>query len=272
MTDSQVYDTKGYKSFQAYLDEDRYSYSHILRYEKIFGEDYVSTGGPTTTQEFCAMLDLKEGQKVLDVGCGIGGSAFHMVKTAGAHILGIDLSANMIDLANKKLNHYKLPNIKFEVQDALDVELEAGSFDVVYSRDTILHIPDKEKLFSNFYRWLKPGGKLLITDYACGPYEQHSEFFKGYIQERGYTLLTVPDYGKVLSKVGFKNVQAIDKTSSFVSILSNELKKFATEKEEFLKSFPLSDYDDIYNGWQDKLVRVGDGTGEQRWGLFTAEK
>ena len=48
-----------------------------------------------------------------------------------------------------------------------------------------------------FQRWLKPGGKLLITDYACGPYEQHSDFFKGYIQERGYTLLTVPDYGKV---------------------------------------------------------------------------
>ena len=38
------------------------------------------------------------------------------------------------------------------------------------------------------------------------------------------------------------------------------------------QSFPLSDYDDIYNGWKDKLVRVGDGTGEQRWGLFTAEK
>ena len=52
MADSQVYDTKGYKSFQAYLDEDRYSYSHILRYEKIFGEDYVSTGGPTTTQVY----------------------------------------------------------------------------------------------------------------------------------------------------------------------------------------------------------------------------
>jgi len=270
MTDSNIYDTKGYDSFQAYLDEDRYSYSHILRYEKIFGEDFVSTGGFATTEEFCAMLNLKKNQKVLDVGCGIGGSAFHMVKLAGAHVLGIDLSANMIDLAKKKLNHYKLPNIKFEVQDALQVDLEAGSFDVVYSRDTILHIPDKERLFSNFYRWLKPGGKLLITDYACGPYEQHSDNFKEYIQERGYTLLTVPDYGEVLTQVGFKNVQAIDKTDSFVSILSNELKKFAGEKEDFLKSFPQSDYDDIVNGWEDKLVRVGGG--EQRWGLFVAEK
>ncbi len=50
MTDSPIYDTKGYDTFQAYLDEDRYSYSHILRYEKIFGEDYVSTGGPVTTK------------------------------------------------------------------------------------------------------------------------------------------------------------------------------------------------------------------------------
>ena len=50
MSDSPIYDTKGYESFQAYLDKDRYSYTHILRYEKIFGEDYVSTGGPQTTK------------------------------------------------------------------------------------------------------------------------------------------------------------------------------------------------------------------------------
>ena len=49
-----------------------------FRYEKIFGEDFVSTGGITTTSEFVAKLNLKKGDYVLDVGCGIGGSAFLM--------------------------------------------------------------------------------------------------------------------------------------------------------------------------------------------------
>ena len=67
--------------FQKFLDSNQYSKNGILRYEQIFGIDYVSVGGQTTTAKFCAeQLDLEEKQKVLDIGCGIGGSAFYMAK------------------------------------------------------------------------------------------------------------------------------------------------------------------------------------------------
>ena len=49
------------------------------RYEKIFGEGYVSSGGPDTTQEFVKSLNLRPGDRVLDLGCGIGGGDFYMV-------------------------------------------------------------------------------------------------------------------------------------------------------------------------------------------------
>jgi len=111
---------------------------------------------------------------------------------------------------------------------------------------------------------------LLITDYICGPYHLHSKHFKQYIAERGYTLLTVEDYGKTLENVGFKNVQAIDKTDQFLTILQKELNKFESEKNSFLKDFPKSDYDDISEGWKDKLERCGER--HQRWGLFLAQK
>ena len=74
--------------FQKFLDEQQYSRNGILRYEKIFGTDFVSTGGISTTREFVKMLKLKKNQKVLDVGCGIGGSAFHMNIEYGAHVEG----------------------------------------------------------------------------------------------------------------------------------------------------------------------------------------
>ena len=50
-------------------------------------------------QKFCQRLDLKPGEKVLDVGCGIGGSAFHMVRQYGVEVRGVDLSTNMITIA-----------------------------------------------------------------------------------------------------------------------------------------------------------------------------
>ncbi len=67
-------------SYQEFLDNNQYSRDNILCYEKVFGQHFVSPGGLDTTQEFVKLLDLKPGQRVLDVGSGIGGSAFYMAK------------------------------------------------------------------------------------------------------------------------------------------------------------------------------------------------
>ena len=63
----------------------QYSRSSILRYEKIFGEHYVSTGGAATTDDLCARLGdcLRPRARVLDVGSGIGGAAFHLARAHG---------------------------------------------------------------------------------------------------------------------------------------------------------------------------------------------
>ena len=68
------------KMLQAWLDQNQYTRKGILRYEAIFGRTWVSVGGEATTRQFVAHLDLKPGMKVLDIGCGIGGSAFYMAR------------------------------------------------------------------------------------------------------------------------------------------------------------------------------------------------
>ena len=129
-------------------------------------------------QEFCKKLDLTPGQKVLDVGCGIGGSAFHMAREYGVEVRGVDLSTNMITLAlenqAKQEDEVKKKVIKiinlfissnrhltiiiiivdqvcFEITDITKAIYPDESFDVIYSRDTLLHIGDKETLFANFF-------------------------------------------------------------------------------------------------------------------------
>jgi len=258
----------GFKTFQEFLDNKQYSRNGILRYEKIFGKDFVSTGGKDTTVEFVNMLDLQSGQRVLDVGCGIGGSAFYMAETHNVSVLGFDLSANMVEIAMERLNERGDSRVQFEVADATKREFEENSYDVVYSRDTILHIEDKLSLFKNFKKYLKAGGKVLISDYCCTG-EKWSDNYAEYVKGRGYHLLTVPNYGKVLEDAGFVNVKAIDRTDLFVQSLKKEITYATSIKEEFIKEFSEKDYTDIITGWEDKVVRCGQG--DQKWGLFYAE-
>lgn len=63
----------GFKTIKEFFDHKQYSLNSILRYEKVFGKGFVSTGGADTTVEFLKQIDLKPNQRVLDVGCGIGG-------------------------------------------------------------------------------------------------------------------------------------------------------------------------------------------------------
>uniref|UniRef100_A0A0D3GAG2 phosphoethanolamine N-methyltransferase n=1 Tax=Oryza barthii TaxID=65489 RepID=A0A0D3GAG2_9ORYZ len=256
------------RGFQRFLDNVQYKTTGILRYERVFGEGYVSTGGIETTKEFVDKLDLKPGQKVLDVGCGIGGGDFYMAENYDAHVLGIDLSINMVSFAIERAIGRKC-SVEFEVADCTTKTYAPNTFDVIYSRDTILHIHDKPALFRSFFKWLKPGGKVLISDYCRNP-GKPSEEFAAYIKQRGYDLHDVKTYGKMLEDAGFHHVIAEDRTDQFLRVLQRELAEVEKNKEAFLADFTQEDYDDIVNGWNAKLKRSS--AGEQRWGLFIATK
>ncbi|XP_047492046.1 uncharacterized protein LOC125041253 [Penaeus chinensis] len=148
----------------------RYSRSFILRLEWLLGHTWLSTGGESTTKEFCQRLGLRPGQRVLDVGCGSGGSPFFMSRLYGVHVHGVDISSNMIDLAVQRQTHLQRSlrkRVHFELGDIMDADYGDCSFDVIYSRNSILHVAKKDKLFANLFRWLKPGGILFVTDYCA---------------------------------------------------------------------------------------------------------
>ncbi|XP_035213418.1 phosphoethanolamine N-methyltransferase-like isoform X2 [Stegodyphus dumicola] len=258
-------------NFQHFLDKKQYSRSGVRRYEWIFGKTFLSTGGLTTTKKYVALLDLKEGQKVLDVGCGLGGHSFYMAENYGVEVLGVDLSVNMMTVATEHLSErpHLANKVKFVICDITRATYDSASFDAIYSRDTLLHIPNKEELFSNFERWLKPGGKILFTDYTKSD-KEISPDFENYIADRGYHLLTLNQYKELLGKSGFTNIKVEDATEEFLNALHAELNKLRTQKESFLKEFTEDDYRYLEDGWTAKIKRVVEGN--QTWTACYAEK
>jgi len=249
-------------------DTTQYTVNGILRYEKVFGYNFVSTGGIKTTQELFSEIDLTPGAKVLDIGSGLGGSAFFIEENYAAKVTGIDLSSNMIQLSNQRAS-YRNSKVQFILGDCTQMEFEPESFNLIYSRDSLLHVQDKTTLFQKIKDWLKPSGKVLITDYCCGSSDWSREF-SDYVQKRNYTLHDVQTYKHLIEKSGLKIIQGYDNTKRFVVALEEELQHLISMKEEFLQNFTQHDYEDLIQGWEKKITRAKQGY--QKWGCFYAKK
>jgi phosphoethanolamine N-methyltransferase len=256
---------------QSYDNNGQYSRSGILRYEKIFGAGYVSTGGPETTAHLCTKLGaaLHKGVRVLDVGSGIGGAAFHLARQHDAVVTGVDLAGEMVQIAQERRRQCEAPqSVTFLLADILTVAFE-DRFDIVWSRDALMHIADKPRLFARLFDLLNPGGKLVITDYARGPGSVSPEF-QAYVQETGYHLTDPASYGKLLEAAGFAEVEVEDATDKFVEILLREPKQLADRRGDFLQSFTEDDLNYLEKRWAMKVrfCRAGD----MKWGIYLATK
>ncbi len=118
---------------------------------------------------------LPPGSKVLDVGCGIGGSARILARDYGLDVLAISISGAQIARAQALTPPSLAPRCRFAVMDALHLTLPDGSFDAVWSVEASPHMPDKQRYADELLRVLKPGGLLALADWnrrdpADGPY------------------------------------------------------------------------------------------------------
>jgi len=106
---------------------------------------------------------LPRGSRVLDVGCGIGGSARILARDYGFDVLGISISPGQIQRA-QDLTPSDL-SCRFAVMDALDLQLPSESFDAVWSVEAGPHMPDKQLYADELLRVLKPHGLLAVADW-----------------------------------------------------------------------------------------------------------
>ncbi len=114
-------------------------------------------------KKYLDLLEMKKGDRVLDVGCGTGVFLARIAQTWGIDGVGVDISKNSITLAKSlKLNSGMTSRLRFQTADATKLPFKDKSFDHVLSFDVLEHIENQKKSLSEMVRVLKPGGFLLI--------------------------------------------------------------------------------------------------------------
>jgi len=113
-------------------------------------------------------LGLPPGANVLDVGCGTGASALPAAQAVGpdGRVLGVDLSARLLEHARTKATAYGLKNVEFRLADMTALGFPDDHFDAVISVFSIFFVPDMEGLVRELWRMVRPGGKLAVTTWG----------------------------------------------------------------------------------------------------------
>lgn len=157
-------------------------------------------------------------QNILDVGCGIGGSALYLADKFKAQVTGITLSPVQANRASERAREAHLENsTRFLVANALDLPFEDGEFDFVWSMESGEHMPDKQKFLAECYRVLKPGGIFLMATWCHRPIDRNSltDDEKKHLADiyRLYHLpsvISLPEYQKIAENLRFQSVRVAD--------------------------------------------------------------
>lgn len=135
-----------------------------LRPEDLAPVDEFHIGGHAATADLAAQLALGPGVSLLDLGCGLGGPARYFAREHGCTVVGVDLTAEYVEVAAMLTRRVGPAGVAFRVASATDLPFADGCFDVVTLLHVGMNIPDKGSLCAEAARVLKPGGVMAIYD------------------------------------------------------------------------------------------------------------
>ena len=165
----------------------------------------------------------ESGAKVLDVGCGFGGTSRYLAKALGpkSHVTGITLSPNQVKRGTElAVEQGVADNTHFTVMNALAMDFPDNSFDIVWACESGEHMPDKKAYISEMMRVLKPGGKFVMAcwsqrDDSVVPFDARDRRDLNYLYEEWTHpfFISVPAWAKLMEDTG---VVAPVKTADWV--------------------------------------------------------
>ena len=245
------------------VNGEHYSPHMIGILEALWGEGFLSPGGPEEVARIIGDHSLR-GLNLLDIGCGAGGIDIELVKTHGvAHTTGIDVEEGVLSRAQALVDRHGLRDrIKLIKVEPGPLPFPAGKFDVVFSKDSIIHIHDKHALMAEVFRVLKFGRRFLASDWLIAT-ETVSPAMADYIAAEGldFQMASPARYRDAMEKAGFSDFRIVSRNAWYRQQAREELAR--------LKGYTGKEVADKYgrefisyniSGWE-RMISVLD-TGE----------
>ena len=122
-------------------------------------------GGLAATKELLAFCHVEDAHEVLNVGCGIGVEPAYVAKKYGCHVVGVDISEQMIAWAQHRVNDEGVASqVVLQAADVLELPFEANRFDAVICQSVLVFVPDKLRAIRECVRVTRPGGYVGLNE------------------------------------------------------------------------------------------------------------
>lgn len=180
----------------------------------------LGCGNPT------ALADLKKGETVLDLGSGAGIDVFLAANMVGknGHVIGVDMTPEMVKKSENIARENGYKNVEFRNSEIENLPVKDNTIDVIISNCVINLSTDKFKTFSEAYRVLKPGGRILVSDLVTEgtlpddikkSFDAWSECIAGALEKN--------EYLNIIKKAGFRNVKIVSQNRYFEKEVDSRL-------------------------------------------------
>ena len=192
----------------------------------LWGDGFLSPGGAAEVARVLEGSDIR-GCAVLDIGAGLGAVDLLLVAEHGAgSVIGVDVDPALLRQLDARVARAGLGDrIKSLRVDPGPLPFASQTFDVVFSKDSIVQIPDKAALFAEVYRVLRPGGWFLASDWlrgGRGPYSaEMMEFFR--LEGIAYNMASLDESAAALRRTGFVDVEVRDRNDWYLGLAEREL-------------------------------------------------
>lgn len=173
------------------------------------------------------IAQLQPGQEILDVATGTGLVAIAAAQIVGSsgRVVGVDIARGMLEQARRKINMIGLKNVELIEADADYLDFEDNTFDIILCSSALIYLTDIKNSLQQWYRFLKPGGKVAFscfaetTHTAAIMFRQKAQTYAIFIPNPNEPLGTPQKCQDLLKDVGFREIKVI--TEQFGSYLSN---------------------------------------------------
>lgn len=218
-------------------DDVLYGETEIVFLEALWGDGYLSPGGPEEVARTIGDVDF-EGRTVLDIGCGSGGVTVGLVRDHGAgSVIGIDVEEPVCRHARARVDKHGLSEvIEIRTVEPGPLPLADESVDIVFSKDSIVHISNKEDLAANVFQILRPGGWFVASDWLISHDGEPSPEMAAYIAAEALDFgMASPDrYRNALSAAGFTDIELVNRNRWYLQVARDELDRLSgVERDDF---------------------------------------